>query len=430
MKYTFTLLCLLLLLLIMIAAISPLLPEGLLFYIVEITGIVALILLGIFYKKSILTLRTIRSSMQLLREQDFSSRLRKVGNSETDQVVAVFNRMMDQLKNERLKLRERNHFLDMLVDASPMGIIILDLSGNITSLNPAARLFLECDERQAIGHTIENIPTPLAQRMKALKNNDECTLQMNDSHIYHCSRLTFIDRGFEHPFFLIESLTEEMREAEKKAYEKVIRMMSHEVNNTTAAVSSILGTVNDTLRDYPDTDDLQEVLKACVDRCYSMSAFITRFSDVVKIPQPHLLPTPINDLINANRLFLESMCTTHGIRFIISLTPADCLVQADTTLFTQVLVNIVKNAVESIVNQKKGEITIITQASPASIEIKDNGLGIPKTVEERLFSPFFTTKPNGQGIGLLFIREVLIRHHCRFSLKTYEDGFTRFLIKF
>lgn len=415
MKRLFLTICTLLFLLILITAISPLIPETGVYWFVELAGIAALILLVLFYKRVTRPLYAVRNSVELLKEQDFNTRLRKVGNPETDSVVEVFNRMMEQLKNERLKLQELNHLLNMLVDASPMGVIMLDFSGKITSMNPAATGFLASEA--------------LAERVRELKNGEERTFRMNDSHIYRCSRLSFIDRGFEHPFILIESLTEEMRKAEGKAYEKVIRMMSHEVNNTTAAVSSILGSVEDALQDFPDTNDLKEVLKACVDRCYNMSAFITRFSDVVKIPAAQLRPIPLNDLITANRLFLESMCHTHHISLQLDLTEKECIVNADMTLFTQVLVNIVKNAIESIGDKADGCITITTRPRPASIEIKDNGKGISKEVEERLFSPFFTTKPNGQGIGLLFIREVLMRHHCLFSLKTYEDGYTRFLIK-
>lgn len=110
----------------------------------------------------------------------------------------------------------------------------------------------------------------------------------------------------------------------------------------------------------------------------------------------------------------------------------------DASLFEQVLVNIIKNAAESIEGAaeeetvkpgKRGEIIIKTIA-PANVEIIDNGPGISKEVEAKLFSPFFSTKPNGQGIGLIFIREVLARHGCTFSLRTYSDGLTRFRILF
>ena len=100
----------------------------------------------------------------------------------------------------------------------------------------------------------------------------------------------------------------------------------------------------------------------------------------------------------------------------------------DTSLIEQVLINIIKNAAESI--DANGEIFIRTSASPIMLEIGDTGQGISKEVEAKLFTPFFSTKPNGQGIGLIFIREVLMKHHCTFSLRTYADGITRFRICF
>ena len=100
----------------------------------------------------------------------------------------------------------------------------------------------------------------------------------------------------------------------------------------------------------------------------------------------------------------------------------------DTTLFEQVIVNILKNAAESI--EVHGNIYIQTTSSPVTLEIADTGAGISREVEARLFSPFFSTKPNGQGIGLIFIRDVLIKHGCTFSLRTWPDGLTRFLIRF
>ena len=106
---------------------------------------------------------------------------------------------------------------------------------------------------------------------------------------------------------------------------------------------------------------------------------------------------------------------------------AEAADKLDAALFEQVLVNIIKNAAESI--EADGEI-IVRTISPATVEVIDNGQGISKETEAKLFSPFFSTKPNGQGIGLIFIREVLMRHGCTFSLRTYADGLTRFRIIF
>ena len=215
--------------------------------------------------------------------------------------------------------------------------------------------------------------------------------------------------------------------AEKKAYEKVIRMIAHEVNNTTAGITSTLDTVEQALSESEGMEDICEVMRVCTDRCFSMSRFITRFADVVKIPEPHLVPVNLNDLVFSCKRFMEGMCADRNITITLDIDEELGEVKLDVALFEQVLVNIIKNAAESI--EQNGEIKIRTY-SPGGIEVADNGKGITKETEAKLFSPFFSTKPNGQGIGLIFIREVLMRHGCSFSLRTYADGWTRFRMLF
>lgn len=390
---------------------------------------ISLLLCGYFYRKILKPFDSVSNGMDLLREQDFSSRLALVGQSEADRIVTMFNRMMDQLKNERLRLREQNHFLDLLINVSPMGVIILTFDGQISMLNAAALRFLGfSSDSEVLGKTFEEIVSPLAEEIERLGKDTTETIRLSDSMIYRCSRLSFVDRGFAHPFVLIESLTSEVVKAEKKAYEKVIRMIAHEVNNTTAGITSTLDSVCAVLEEMADTDDLREVMKVCVDRCYGMSRFITNFANVVKIPDPCLEEVRLNDCVSACRRFMETVCRERDITLHNELCRENPQVQMDTVLFEQVLVNIIKNAAESI--GMSGDIYIRTSVSPATLEIADTGAGISREVEAKLFSPFFSTKPNGQGIGLVFIREVLTRHGCTFSLRTYPDGLTRFRIVF
>ena len=125
---------------------------------------------------------------------------------------------------------------------------------------------------------------------------------------------------------------------------------------------------------------------------------------------------------------MENICQNRNINLRLELCEENPVVRIDTSLFEQVIINIIKNSSESI--DENGEIIIRTSASPLMLEIGDTGKGISKEVEAKLFSPFFSTKPNGQGIGLIFIREVLMKHGCTFSLRTYPDGITRFRICF
>ena len=397
------------------------------FYIGE--GLVLFILcyLPFFYRKIVKPLNSIGSGMELLREQDFSSRLSPVGQYEADRIVNVFNRMMEQLKNERLRLREQNNFLDLLIKASPMGVILTTLDEDLSELNPMAQKMLGVRQVDVLGKKMNEIDSPLAAELANVPKGETATVRLNDSNIYRCTHSSFIDRGFQHPFFLIESLTDEVMKAEKKAYEKVIRMIAHEVNNTTAGITSTLDTVEQALSTEEGMDDICDVMRVCTERCFSMSRFITRFADVVKIPEPTLTPVDLNDLAFTCKRFMEGMCADRNIKLRLEIDETLKEVKMDASLFEQVLVNIIKNAAESI--EKDGEI-IVRTLSPATIEVVDNGKGISKEVEAKLFSPFFSTKPNGQGIGLIFIREVLMRHGCTFSLRTYADGLTRFRILF
>jgi len=409
--------------------IMPIKEVGWKFYLVEGVITLSLIYLAYFYRKVVKPLDTIANGMDLLREQDFSSRLKSVGQLEADRIVDIFNRMMQQLKEERLRLREQNHFLDLLISVSPMGVVILTFDGKVSMANKAALQFLEVDtEEDMLDKGMEDLKTPLAEEMSRLLKDTTETIRLSDSHIYRCSRLSFVDRGFAHPFFLIQSLTSEVMKAEKKAYEKVIRMIAHEVNNSVAGITSTLDTVDDALQTMDDTDDLREVMKVCVERGYRLSRFITRFADVVKIPEPQLEEVRLNDRISACERFLENICQDHQVDLRMDLCEENPWVEMDTSLFEQVLINMVKNSVESI--EKNGVITLRTSASPVMLEVADTGRGISKEVETKLFTPFFSTKPNGQGIGLIFIREVLMKHGCSFSLRTYEDGITRFRICF
>ena len=397
------------------------------FYIGE--GLVLFILcyLPFFYRKIVKPLNSIGSGMELLREQDFSSRLSPVGQYEADRIVNVFNRMMEQLKNERLRLREQNNFLDLLIKASPMGVILTTLDEDLSELNPMAQKMLGVRQEDVLGKKMNEIDSPLAAELANVPKGETATVRLNDSNIYRCTHSSFIDRGFQHPFFLIESLTDEVMKAEKKAYEKVIRMIAHEVNNTTAGITSTLDTVEQALSTEEGMDDICDVMRVCTERCFSMSRFITRFADVVKIPEPTLTLVDLNDLAFTCKRFMEGMCADRNIKLRLEIDETLKEVKMDASLFEQVLVNIIKNAAESI--EKDGEI-IVRTLSPATIEVVDNGKGISKEVEAKLFSPFFSTKPNGQGIGLIFIREVLMRHGCTFSLRTYADGLTRFRILF
>ena len=367
-----------------------------LFYVTE--GFVVLILfyLWYFYRKTIRPYDTLIGGMELVRELDLTTRLAPSGQHETDIIVRTFNDLLGRLRSEHLRLEEQYTFLNLLIDASPMGVIQCDLDGNTTSMNPAAR---------------EMLSPSIEETIHALPLGETTTVRIpGGPQLFRISHLSFPDRGFQHPFFLIESLTSEIRLAEKAAYERVIRMIAHEVNNS---VAGIIGSL---------TGDEAERLTA-------LSSFVSRFAEVVKIPQPQLQLCDLSEEVEACRPFLENLCTQAHVHIDFRLTDEAVPVHLDTVLFQQVLINIVKNAVESI-GTTQGLVTLEV-TTPATLTITDNGHGIPPAIAKNLFTPFFSTKPQGQGLGLLLIRDILTSHHCTFNLLTDpEDHLTRFTIQF
>ena len=406
LKHYFLLLAVGIVLLAGVALFATFRSHPTLFYVTE--GFVVLILfyLWYFYRKTIRPYDTLIGGMELVRELDLTTRLAPSGQHETDIIVRTFNDLLGRLRSEHLRLEEQYTFLNLLIDASPMGVIQCDLDGNTTSMNPAAREMLS----PSIEETIHALP--LGETTTVRIPGGPPTLRL--------SHLSFPDRGFQHPFFLIESLTSEIRLAEKAAYERVIRMIAHEVNNS---VAGIIGSL---------TGDEAERLTA-------LSSFVSRFAEVVKIPQPQLQLCDLSEEVEACRPFLENLCTQAHVHIDFRLTDEAVPVHLDTVLFQQVLINIVKNAVESIGkatgrrvsgNATQGLVTLEV-TTPATLTITDNGHGIPPAIAKNLFTPFFSTKPQGQGLGLLLIRDILTSHHCTFNLLTDpEDHLTRFTIQF
>lgn len=155
------------------------------FYVIEGIVTFSLFYLVYFYRKVVKPLNSIAGGMDLLRAQDFSSRLSSVGQREADRIVSIFNRMMDQLKEERLRLREQNHFLDLLISASPMGVIILTFDEKISMANQAALKFLgEVSEEEVMDKSMGELTGALADELARIPKETVMTVRLSDSQIY------------------------------------------------------------------------------------------------------------------------------------------------------------------------------------------------------------------------------------------------------
>lgn len=401
------------------------------FFLVE--GVLAIsIVLGIrLYLDFFRPLGLIQSGIETIRDQDFSTKLVEVGQPEMDRLIDVYNRMINQLREERLRHREQHYFLEKLIEASPSGIIILDPDDRITMANPAAKGLLEWHGAAYVGSRLSGMQTPLARLLDKLIIGKPDVLTISGVQSYLAQKAGFVDHGFQRCFIVFVELTEQILQTERKSYETVIRMMSHEINNSIGAVNSILDSLlqDDHMRGMAGDGEVRDVLQVAMERNRRLNRFMANLADVVRIGRPMLETCDCHALLRNVHTLMKVELDRRRIQWHWQMDDAGLLVRADVNQMEQVLVNIVRNAIEAI--EADGRITVTTTASPASLLIQNNGPLIDPDIQKRLFSPFFTTKADGQGIGLTLAREVLVQHGFRFSLTSdAQEGLTTFRIFF
>lgn len=370
--------------------------------------------------------KAVDRGMELINSQDYNNRLVKVGEPNADKIVTLFNSLIDKLRAERLQNREQESLLKLLIEASPMGVVMLDFNGNISLANNSFLKMFEVKQLSDIeGKKISAIKSDLIPEMLKVPLGNSEIIRKGDFRIYRIYHLNFIQEGFRREFFLLESLTEEIIKAEKTAYEKVIRTISHEVNNSMGGLRTVLEIVSDST----DDPELKRVVESCDRRCENMGNFIKDYAEVVKLPQPVLARLDLGREIESMLPFLRTLLK-EKIKLIYNRPETGAIINADLALLQQVILNIVKNASESIVQEGFVKIEIHQGKDEVNLVISNNGLPIDAEISSQLFTPFFTTKPDGKGIGLTLIREVLNRHSAKYSLSTGDDGITRFSIIF
>ncbi|WP_322399735.1 sensor histidine kinase [Massilia luteola] len=388
----------------------------------------------------------------LLQDQQYANRLAAPASSELEDLVGTFNTMLAALHRERLAIGEQQGFLDRLLEATPAAVLVFDFDGAISLANASAGALLGLDRPQGkplsawTGAAAGFAPgldahararsRELVAQLDALPPGESRLLTDLDGRRYRAQRGQFYDRGFARHFLMVEELTAELEDSERATYERLIRVLAHEVNNTVAATGSVL----DSLLFYrgqlaePDAGDFATAIAAVKRRNASLGEFIDRFTKVVKMPPPELRPTNLKAVVDDILWLNREQCNSRGIALGWHRCDTVAPLALDAQLIEQALMNIVKNAMEAIeaAGQAHGAVRLelADEGRRVRLSIVDSGDLLATGPARPLFTPFFTTRKGGQGIGLMFVREVLQRHGCTYSLAPGAPGETRFDIRF
>jgi nitrogen fixation/metabolism regulation signal transduction histidine kinase len=369
----------------------------------------------------------------LLQDQHYAARLQHSSDKELNELVQLFNTMLGALYQERLQIGEQQGFLDRLLEATPSAVIVFDFDGRISLLNASAQALSGLAD--ARGKTLaECVPASdgLLAQLDALPLGDSQLLADADGRRYRGQRGQFYDRGFARHFLLVEELTEELESSERTTYEKLIRVLAHEVNNTVAATGSVL----DSLLYYRsqlaerDSEDFSTAILAVQRRNASLGEFIERFTRVVKMPAPELRPNAIRDIMDDILYLYREQCRSRGISIAWERCDEVAPIAMDRQLMEQALLNVVKNAMEAVEtgasDDKRIAFVLAREDGGVRLSVIDSGNLLGEVPAHQLFTPFFTTKKGGQGIGLLFVREVLNRHGFHYRLAATGNRATAF----
>jgi two-component system nitrogen regulation sensor histidine kinase NtrY len=388
----------------------------------------------------------------LLQDQDYAARLRTDGSGELGQLIALFNNLLSHLHTERLKIGEQQGFLDRLLEATPSAVIVFDFDGNISLINACAQALLQLEAAQGKplrawldgsarlhpGASAQQRARSLAllEQLEHLPSDASAMLNDPDGRRYRGQRGHFYDRGFARHFLMVEELTQELQSSERATYEKLVRVLGHEVNNTVAATGSVL----DSLLYYRsqlaerDGEDFSTAIVAVKRRNTRLGEFIERFTHVVKLPEPERRPCQVQDVVEDILWLYREPCRSRGINIGWRRRDAVPALALDSQLLEQALQNLVKNAMEAAEStmQEHGrdqgyvQLELASEQGGVRLSVIDSGGRLGAVPASQLFTPFFTTKKGGQGIGLLLVREVLTRHGCAYRLAANADGDTSF----
>jgi nitrogen fixation/metabolism regulation signal transduction histidine kinase len=375
---------------------------------------------------------TLRAGVELLASGDLMSRFRETREPEVDRLIRLYNQMVDHLREERTANQEQDSLLRRLIALSPSGVIQLDYDGRIQSMNPGACEILGVTESAARGQPLDWLGGALARELEGLAEGETRLVTIHGRRIVRCRRLSFMDRGFSRTCLMLEELTKELHASEKAAYDKLIRTMSHEVNNTSGSVISLLESclAYGAQIERSDRADFERGIGVAVARTRHMNDFMKSFADVIRLPAPNRQPVSVEALLRDVARLFDPECARLGITWRWNIEEGVGPVRLDRGQMEQAVVNIVRNAIDAIGTDGDIAISLAMEQGAPTLIVEDSGGGIPPEVVPRLFTSFYSTKPNGQGIGLTLVQEILIAHGFDYSLETVAGGRAAFRIRF
>lgn len=363
-----------------------------------------------------------------VRNNDFSFRfVENPLRTEHSVVNHSLNRIKEVLDEAKMKALEKERYFEAVIECANVGIVILLENGAVVQNNSKALKLLGVPVLGHVGR-LQGVSQSLAETLLKIAPMEKRSVSFSTESgevnlLLSCSVMKY--EGQELRIVSIEDINRELDMQEGLAWEKLTRILTHEIMNSLAPVTSISGTL---LNSKGNAEVLQQGLETIHGTSDRLMKFVDSFRSVTRIPLPKKEPFYLLELFNE----AVPLIAPGDIRLVLAVDPKDTMIYADRVQLQQVVVNLLKNAVEAC-SLRDGErwIELRSHIAPderVHIEISNNGGAIPADVAENIFTPFFTTKRDGSGIGLAVSKQIIRLHGGTLSLSQNCNDRVTFLI--
>ena len=363
-----------------------------------------------------------------IQNDDYSFRFTENPNITRHALVnQSLNRIKEVMDNAKMQIREREKYFELIMECANIGIITVMENGTVAQTNTKALRIVGMERLNHIDQ-LRILSEELCEATHSIEPGAQLTARFtteigDQNLVLSCSAMEF--EGKQLRVISIGNIHEELDRKEVESWEKLTRILTHEIMNSLAPVTSISHTLLSSSGDAETMRQGLETIHATSDR---LLRFVDSFRAVTRIPAPQKAPFYLSELV-AESL---SLIPHEGIEVETSIEPEDTMLYADRALMSQVMVNLLKNATEALLTQDcDHKITIrstIDSEERIHIEVTNNGSAIPVEVAENIFTPFFTTKTDGSGIGLAVSRQIIRLHGGSLRLKHNSEGRVTFAI--
>ena len=390
--------------------------------------------------------RDLARLLRSIRYSDFSQTFTAEGRGGSfAELSGAFREVMGQFRAARAEKEEQHRYLHTVIQHIGVGLISFRQDGSVALVNNAAKRLLRIPRLkniQALSRLSEDLVDALV-RMRA--GDRELVKLVDDDELLQLSlsATEFKMRGELIKLVSIQDIQSELEEKEIEAWQKLTRVLTHEIMNSITPISSLASTANELLLDMDaeangslseeTLTDVRDAVSTIDKRSTSLLSFVRDYRSLTRIPQPDFQVVPVADLFSNVADLLKAQLEDHGIRLETHVEPSTLTATADPELVERVLINLVKNAAEAVAGGREPVVRMtgmIDRRGRTILQVVDNGPGIVPEAIDKIFVPFFTTKKEGSGIGLSLSREIMRQHGGSLSVNSEPGTRTVFTMRF